>query len=75
MAEDPETYTVTSFGVDAEYRFASGVEASKPGSMVYLDFVQSGAHIDRAQGIARIVMRPELAADLIEQLSALRDDA
>jgi hypothetical protein len=41
--------------------------------MVYLDFVQAGPHIDRAQGIARIVMRPELAADLVEQLSALRD--
>jgi hypothetical protein len=41
--------------------------------MVYLDLVQAGPHIGRAHGIARIVMRPELRADIVEQLSALRD--
>ncbi len=58
-----ETDTVKSVGVDAEYRFASGVVASKPGSMVYLDLVQAGPHIDRAKASPRIVMRPELLAE------------
>ena len=56
-----------------EYRFVTGVVVST-GKMVYLDFAQHDAHEehDDALGIVRLVMHPDMAADLVEKLSELQ---
>jgi hypothetical protein len=73
MADEPnqdETATRVFYRPpNDEYRFATGVVV-KAGKLVYLDFAQHGASDEReALGIARIVMHPELADDLLRKLS------
>ncbi len=54
-----------------------GVRAEK---MVYLDFAQHNGNSedealeDEALGIVRLVMHPDVAADLLEKLSGLRGE-
>jgi hypothetical protein len=52
-----------------EYRFVTGVGV-RAGKMVYLDFAQDNGG-KPALGIVRVVMHPDLAADLLEKLSGL----
>jgi len=53
-----------------EYRFVTGVGV-RAEKMVYLDFAQDNGG-KPALGITRLVMHPDLAADLLEKLSGLR---
>ena len=57
-----------------EFRFVTGVDVTA-GKMVYLNFAQHNASEtdEEALGIVRLVMHPDLAADLIEKLSGLQD--
>ena len=67
---DPEG-TVIHYG-QSEYQFASGFVVAQPQRMVYLDFFQVSPHDNsERQGIARIVVVPEIAAALAKQLSGL----
>jgi hypothetical protein len=57
-----------------EYRFVTAVDAQAD-KLVYLDFVQhNGETAETVLGIARLVMAPEVAADLLAKLSRLWDE-
>ena len=71
MADETEVHITAP----AEYRFADSVLAADPdGRMVYLDFLQSDPHAGGANAVARIVIHPDVAAALAEQLSRVPSD-
>ena len=71
MADETEVHITAS----AEYRFADSVLVADPeGRMVYLDFLQSDPHAGAVNAVARIVIHPDVAAALAEQLSRVPID-
>jgi hypothetical protein len=54
------------------YRFASSVSAYEADGMIYLDFFQHDPETADQLGVARVVIRPEVARHLGERLAAAR---
>jgi hypothetical protein len=73
MADENQATTRVLYRAPSdEYRWVTGVSVNA-GKMVYLDFAQHGGEgRDEALGIVRLVMHPDLAADLLEKLSGLQ---
>jgi hypothetical protein len=72
MADESPAQTGTPIlypNQSGEYRFVTGVSV-RAEKMVYVDFMQDNGGRP-ALGITRIVMHPDLAADLLEKLSGL----
>jgi hypothetical protein len=70
--QNDEAQQFEVFGLD-EYRFANNFNVAQPSAMVYVNLFQQDPHeAGRAQAVGRIVLLPDAARALGEELSKVR---
>jgi hypothetical protein len=69
VAAEPEMHgPEPAYIAPGHYRFASSVSAYEADGMIYLDFFQHDPETSDQLGVARVVIRPEVAKQLGDRL-------